>query len=187
MCFLSSVGDKLHLHFNTLFSIVFYSVQVSLPVSESAGNGTFDAVISSQQVSAGVAFTPFFCCCLFQPRLQTVWSVWPPHWPQWTTSPAVHVSVLMVDGQAGDLPLQLAKRRLLRQVGAQQQTTQHVSVEEQGGRSKRREVKAAFWRPSLLEVPLQFLYKLFISGSWLSKNKNPINIYSSMCCCQCQC
>lgn len=60
----------------------------------------------------------------------------------------------MVDGQAGDLPLQLAKRRLLSQVGAQQQTTQHVSVEEQGGRSKRREVKAAFWRPSLLEVPL---------------------------------
>lgn len=58
--------------------------------------------------------------------------------PQLTASPAVHVSVLMVDRQAGDLPLQLPKRRLLRQVGAQQQTAQHVSVGEQRGREKKK-------------------------------------------------
>lgn len=42
-------------------------------------------------------------------------------------SPAVHVSVLVVDGQTGEPPLQLTKPRPVRQVGAQQQTTQDVS------------------------------------------------------------
>lgn len=38
-------------------------------------------------------------------------------------SPAVHVSVLVVDGQTGELPLQFTKPRLSCQIGAQQQTT----------------------------------------------------------------
>lgn len=43
-------------------------------------------------------------------------------------SPAVHVSVLVLNHQTGGLPLQLAKARPIRQIGAQQQTTQYVSV-----------------------------------------------------------
>lgn len=44
-----------------------------------------------------------------------------------TVSPAVQVSVVMLDGQAGDLSLQFAKSRSFCQIGAKQQTTQNVS------------------------------------------------------------
>lgn len=50
--------------------------------------------------------------------------------PSKAASPAVHVSVLMVDRQTGDLPLEFPKHRRLCQIGAQQQTTQDVSVGE---------------------------------------------------------
>lgn len=52
-------------------------------------------------------------------------------------SPAVHVSVLMVDRQTGDLPLEFPKHWRLCQIGAQQQTTQDVSVGEKGGGRRR--------------------------------------------------
>lgn len=48
-------------------------------------------------------------------------------------SPAVHVSVLMLDGQTGELALQLAKARLGGQIGAQEQSTQNVSVRDERG------------------------------------------------------
>lgn len=47
-------------------------------------------------------------------------------------SPAVHVSVLMLDGQTGELPLQLTKARLGCQIGAQEQSTQNVSEMREG-------------------------------------------------------
>lgn len=49
-------------------------------------------------------------------------------------SPAVQVSALMVDGQAGDLSLQLAKSRSVCQIGAKQQTTQNIP--DAGNREK---------------------------------------------------
>lgn len=49
-------------------------------------------------------------------------------------SPAVQVSALMVDGQAGDLSLQLAKSRPVCQIGAKQQTTQNIP--DAGNREK---------------------------------------------------
>lgn len=56
--------------------------------------------------------------------------------PSIAASPAVHVSVLMVDGQTGELPLQFTKPRLSCQIGAQQQTTQNVSDGDEGGSKK---------------------------------------------------
>lgn len=74
----------------------------------------------------------------------------PLHWPQLFSSPTVHVSVLMVDSQTGDLALQLPKRWPLGHIGAQQQTTEDVSDREQGGGEKKK--RAAFWQASLLDI-----------------------------------
>lgn len=49
----------------------------------------------------------------------------------------------MVDRQTGDLPLEFPKHRRLCQIGAQQQTTQDVSVGEKGGGGRRRRKKNA--------------------------------------------
>lgn len=59
-------------------------------------------------------------------------------------SPAVHESVLVLDGQTGQLPLQLAEAGLGCQVGAQQQPTQDVS----GRDESRGEEGGTIWRLS---------------------------------------
>lgn len=69
-------------------------------------------------------------------------------------SPAVHVSVLMVDGQTGELPLKFTKPRLLRQIGAQQQTTQNVS---KGVKKKEKEKSVLTATSSMIQVHIKIL------------------------------
>lgn len=84
--------------------------------STSLARGSTTSLISGWMISKCFSH---FCASISEPKNQ---------------SPAVHVSVLVLDGQTGELPLQLAKARPGCQIGAQEQSTQNVSVtDEKGG------------------------------------------------------
>lgn len=70
--------------------------------------------------------------------------------PSAAASPAVHESVLVVDGQTGELPLQLTKSWLLGQISAEQQTAQNVSEGDKGGNQRNEFRYSLQYFPSVL-------------------------------------
>lgn len=86
-------------------------------------------------------------------------------------SPAVHVSVLMVNGQTRELPLQFAKPRLVCHIGAQQQTAQNISDGDNGGGKKSLgsgvfAVQFHFMKPNSVYSLFVALHPSLTTGVW---------------------